>query len=86
MIHWLATNGFYRLLLIGEKKRSGGFQSEKQAEQAHWVLDRLEDHLPKDEILDASFDRMGNIAMRWPKGPLSPSQELLKQRRLNEEP
>ncbi len=40
-LHWLATNGFRRLLLLGEKG-SLGFQSEEQAERAHWALDHLE--------------------------------------------
>jgi hypothetical protein len=80
------VNGFHRLILIGERG-SRGFQTQEQAEKAHWALDRLEYHLPKEEILtDASFDRMGDIRMRWPDGPLSPPYQLLKQQRLDEEP
>ena len=84
-IHWLASNGFHRLLLLGERGPAG-FQSEEQAENAHHALDRLEYHLPKDELGSASFDRMGDIVMHWPKGPLSPPQQLLKKQRLDEEP
>jgi len=84
-IHWLAINGFHRLLLLGERA-SGGFQIREQAEKAHHTLDRLEYHLPKAEFMDASFGRMGDIVMRWPDSPLSPAQRLLKQQRLDEEP
>jgi hypothetical protein len=84
-LHWLATNGFHRLLLLGERG-SGGFQTRERAEEAHWTLDRLENHLPKDAVVDASFNRMGDIAMHWPDGPLSPARRLLKQQRLDKEP
>lgn len=84
-IYWLATNGFHRLLMLGEKG-AGGFQTRQQAEEAHWALDRLEYHLPKSEVMDASFDRMGKLMMRWPDGPLSPAQQLLKQQWRDKEP
>ena len=84
-LHWLATNGFRRLLLLRERG-SGGFQTRERAEEAHWTLDRLENHLPKDAVTDASFNRMGDIAMHWPDGPLSPARRLLKQQRLDKEP
>lgn len=84
-IHWLATNGFKRLLLLGERG-SLGFQSEEQAEQAHEALDRLEYYLSKEHVMDASFNRMSDIRRFWPKAPLSAPQKLLKQLQLDEEP
>jgi hypothetical protein len=85
-IHWLATNGFRRLLLIGEKKQTGGFREKIEAETAHYALDRLESHLPKDEVRDASFDRMGKLRMRWPDGPRHPAHDHLWNEWLKEEP
>jgi hypothetical protein len=47
-IHWLATKGFRRLVLLGERGPEG-FQTKEKAEQAHWALDQLEYYLPKDD-------------------------------------
>ncbi len=69
-LHWLAANGFRRLLLLGEKG-SLGFQSEEEAEKAHWALDHLEHYLPRKEIADASVHRIGAIMSRWPKSKIS---------------
>ena len=84
-IHWLAINGFRRLLLLHEKG-SGGFLSEASAEAAHQALDRLEFYLPKKEVRDSSFDRMRDLSMHFPEGPLDPAHEFLKETRLQKEP
>jgi RsiW-degrading membrane proteinase PrsW (M82 family) len=49
-IHWLAVNGFQRLLLLGLRERGYGFQSRETAEKADWALGHLEHYLPKDEM------------------------------------
>ena len=76
-LHWLATNGFYRLLMLA-KMGGGGFQDRDQAEKAHWILEQFEWHLTRDQIGDQAFDREGAIRDHWPDGPLSPPRKLLK--------
>jgi hypothetical protein len=66
IIHWMANNGFQRLLSIGAQMETGGFQEKAEAEAAHHALDRLESYLPKAEVRDASFNRMNKLRMRWP--------------------
>ena len=87
-LHWLAINGFTRLMIIGERDAAGGFRERSQAEDAHWTLERLEHQLPQTEIsgLDYALDREGDIGMRWTSDPLSPPQQMLKQWRLDREP
>ena len=77
-LHWLATNGFYRLLMLGKMRGDGGFQDRDQAEKAHWILEQFEWHLTRDQIGDQAFDREGAIRDHWPDGPLSPPRKLLK--------
>lgn len=80
-VHWLATNGFSTLLWIGARKGAGGFKSEEDALAAHHALDRLEAHLnPIKEAnrWDHSFDRMGSITLRFKTGPLTPSEQRLR--------
>jgi hypothetical protein len=85
-IHWLANNGFQRLLLIGAKRETGGFQERADAKAAHYALDRLESHLPKAEVSDTSFNRIDKLRMRWPDGPRTPPQDLVWNEWLNKEP
>jgi hypothetical protein len=66
-IHWLAENGFRRLLLLGLREPHSGFQTREQAENADWALGDLEHYLPKDEMKsDYRWDRMTSIVTRWP--------------------
>jgi hypothetical protein len=61
-IHWLAENGFRRLLLLGLREPHSGFQTREQAEKADWALGHLEYYLPKDEMKpDYRWDRMTSI-------------------------
>ena len=85
-IHWLANNGFQRLLLFGAKSETGGFRERADAEAAHYALDRLESHLPKAEGSDRSINRMGKLRMRWPDGPRTPPQDLVWNEWLKKEP
>jgi len=85
-IDWLANNGFQRLLLYGAKRETGGLRERADAEAAHYALDRLESHLPKAEVSDTSFNRMGKLRMRWPDGPRTPQQDLAWNKLLNKEP
>ena len=69
IVHWLAQNGFRRLLLIGPREKGVGFQTRKQAEDADWALGHLEHYLPKEENTpDYRWDRMSSIVTRWPEG------------------
>ena len=63
-------------LMFGAKSETGGFRERADAEAAHYALDRLESHLPKAEVSDRSFNRMGKLRMRWPDGPRTPPQDL----------
>src|SRR5215831_13208890 len=76
-LHWLATNGFYWLLMLG-KRGGGGFQNRNQAQKAHWTLEQFEWNLTRDQVGDQAFDREGAIRDRWPDSPLSPPRKLLK--------
>jgi len=77
-LHWLATNGFYWLLMLG--KRGGvGFQDRDQAEKAHWTLEQFEWHLTRDQVGDKAFEREGAIRDHWPDGQPFPPRKLLKQ-------
>jgi hypothetical protein len=71
-LHWLASNGFRRLLF------RGAFQTREKAERAHEVLDSLESLLPTRNT-DASVDRLGNIGIFFPDGPLSKPSQLVKE-------
>jgi hypothetical protein len=84
-LHWLATNGFYWLLLLG-KRGAGGFQDRDQAQKAHWSLEQFEWHLTREQVGDKAFDREGAISDRWPESPPSPPRKLLQQQRLEIEP
>jgi hypothetical protein len=83
-LHWLATSGFYWLLMLGARGY-GGFQDRDQAEKAHWTLEQFEWHLTRGQVDDQAFDREGAIRDRWPDGPLSSPRKLLKQWSLEKE-
>jgi hypothetical protein len=61
--------------LYGAKRETGGLRERADAEAAHYALDRLESHLPKAEVSDTSFNRMGKLRMRWPDGPRTPQHK-----------
>ncbi len=78
-LHWLAENGFSKLLWAGMKGRSG-FKNELTARAAHNALDSLEAYLPTDQPenrWDKSFDRMGLISIRFKTDPLTPAEQML---------
>jgi hypothetical protein len=87
-IHWLAVNGFQRLLLLGLREPHSGFQTREQAWEADRALGHLEHYLPKDEMKpDYRWDRMTSITTRWPTdGPPHPAYQLVQDQSVAKEP